>query len=117
YASLASYANSNATESPALFQVLGDTLLGVKAYYEVLPFLTVGGDISVSLLNTVGDIGLVGDSTGIGIRGNVALDLRGLDNPIPLIGRLNLQYEFDNSQALIGGVEQARYDALPTTGP
>jgi outer membrane protein OmpA-like peptidoglycan-associated protein len=117
YASIASYANSNATESPALFQVLGDTLLGLKAYYEVLPFLTIGGDISIGLLNTVGDIGLVGDSTSVGIRGNVSLDLRGLESPIPLIARLNLQYYFDNSQALIGGVEQARYDALPTTGP
>ncbi len=117
YAAIASYANSNATESPALFQVLGDTLLGIKGYYEVLPFLTLGGDVSVALLNTVGDIGLVGDSTSIGIRGNATLDLRGLDSPIPLIARLNLQYYFDNSQALIGGVEQARYDALPTTGP
>lgn len=117
YAAIASYANSNATESPALFQVLGDTLLGVKAYYEVLPFLTVGGDVSVALLNTVGDIGLVGDSTSIGIRGNATLDLRGLDSPVPFIARLNLQYYFDNSQALIGNVEQQRYNALPTTGP
>ncbi|MDQ3035688.1 MAG: OmpA family protein [Myxococcota bacterium] len=117
YASIASYANSNATESPALFQVLGDTLIGLKGYYEVLPFLTVGGDLSVALLNTVGDIGLVADSTSFGIRGNVTADLRGLEQPIPLIGRLNLQYYFDNSQALIGGVEEARYLALPGTGP
>lgn len=117
YAALASYANSNATESPALFQVLGDTRLGLKAYYEVLPFLIIGGDVQVALLNTVGDIGLVGDSTSFGIRANATLDLRGLDNPIPLIGRFNFQYYFDNSSALIRDVEQARYDALPTIGP
>ncbi|UJR84306.1 OmpA family protein [Sandaracinus amylolyticus] len=119
YGSLASYANStdNPAESPQLFQVLGDSILGVKGYYEILPFLVVGGDVSVHLLNTVGDIGLVGDSTSVGLRANLTADLRGLESPIPLIARLNLQYYFDNSEALIGGAEQARYNGLPTTGP
>src|SRR5690606_3439738 len=96
YASIASWANSNPQENPALFQVLGDTLLGVKASYRVLPWLAVGGDLSIGLLNTVGDIGLVGDSTSVGIRANATADLRELDNGIPLIARLNLQYWFDN---------------------
>lgn len=112
YASLQSYANSNAAESPSLFQVLGDTRLGLKAYYEVLPFLTLGGDVQVALLNTVGDIGLVGESTSVGIRLNAAMDLRGLETPVPLIARLNLQYYFDNSSALTNRIERARYDAL-----
>jgi outer membrane protein OmpA-like peptidoglycan-associated protein len=117
YASLASYANSNVAESPRLFQVLGDSLLGLKAYVEVLPFLILGGDVAVGLLNTVGDIGLVGESTSFGIRLNATLDLRGLDSPIPLIARLNLRYWFDNSSALTNPIEQQRYDGLPTTGP
>jgi outer membrane protein OmpA-like peptidoglycan-associated protein len=112
YAALASWANSNPQESPELFQVLGDTLFGVKGSYRALPWLYVGGDLSVALLNTVGDIGLVGDSTSFGIRANAAADLRELDSPIPLIARLNLQYWFDNSQALVAGVERARYQAL-----
>lgn len=119
YAALSSYASStnDPTESPQLFQVLGDSILGLKAYFEVLPFLTIGGDVGVYLLNTVGDIGLVGESTSVGIRGNVTFDGRGLEANIPLIARLNLQYYVDNSANLTNRVEQARYDALPTTGP
>jgi len=118
YASLTNWANSNEQEDPALFQVLGDTLLGVKAGYrfEDMPILAIGGDIGIGLLNTVGDIGLVGDSTSVGIRGNVSLDLRELEEDrIPFIARLNLQYYVDNSQALVTAVERARYNALSPT--
>ncbi|MBK8170817.1 MAG: OmpA family protein [Sandaracinaceae bacterium] len=113
YASISAYANSNNTENPQLFQVLGDTVLGAKAFYGVLPWLTVGGDLSLSLLNTVGDIGLVGRSTSMGFRANATADFRHLANPLPLIARLNLQYFLDNSSQLISDTEQARYDALP----
>lgn len=119
YGALASYANStdDPAASPQLFQVLGDSVLGIKAYYEVLPFLTIGGDISLHLLNTVGDIGLVGESTSVGIRLNASMDLRELESSIPLIARLNLQYYVDNSSNLIDDAERARYEGLPTTGP
>jgi OOP family OmpA-OmpF porin len=118
YASIASYANSNITEVPSLFQVLGDSILGVKGFYEVLPFFTIGGDVGLHLLNTVGDIGLVGESTSVGIRLNATLDLRALEGvEFPFIARLNLEYYVDNSAALTNRVEAARYAALPTTGP
>ncbi|NIS35274.1 MAG: hypothetical protein GWN73_33200, partial [Actinobacteria bacterium] len=42
FASIISYANANDTEEPALFQVLGDTLLGVKFGYDVSPIFTLG---------------------------------------------------------------------------
>ncbi len=118
YASIASWANSNPQEDPELFQVLGDTLIGVKGNYRVLPWLAVGGDLGIGLLNTVGDIGLVGDSTSFGIRANATADLRELSgSSIPLIARLNLQYWFDNSQALIADVERRRYEALLDPAP
>ena len=118
YASIASYANSNNMESPNLFQVLGDSLVGAKAYFEVVPGFTFGGDVSVALLNTVGDIGLVAQSTSVGVRLNAALDLRAIQGvEFPLIARLNLQYFYDASAMLTNGVENARYNALPTTGP
>lgn len=118
YGSIRSYANSNPIESPTLFQVLGDSTLGVKAYYEVVPWLTLGGDIGVHLLNTVGDIGLVGDSTSLSFRLNAAADLRAAQGvEIPLITRLNLSYFYDRSAVLVEQVERARYDALPTVGP
>ena len=112
WASIQSYANSNNTGDPTLFQVLGDTQIGVKGFGRVLPFLTVGGDFTLQLLNTVGDIGLVFKSTSFGLRGNLTLDLRGLDDAIPFIARLNVQYFFDNSEKLVSGVENARYTNL-----
>lgn len=112
WASIQSYANSNETGDPSLFQVLGDTQLGFKGFYRVLPFFTVGGDLSLSLLNTVGDIGVVFKSTSVGLRANAALDLRGLDNAIPFIARFNLQYYFDNSSNLIDDVEDQRFANL-----
>jgi len=113
YASLASYANSNTMEDPALFQVLGDTLLGIKVFKDVTPFLTLGGDVSVAFLNTVGDIGLVLGSTSFGLRANMTADLRGLASPVPFIARLSLQYYFDNSSNLVEDVENRRFAALP----
>ncbi|MFN7700345.1 MAG: OmpA family protein [Deltaproteobacteria bacterium] len=118
YGSIRSYANSNDTESPGLFQVLGDSTFGLKGYYEVLPWLVLGGDFGVHFLNTVGDIGLVLDSTSLNFRFNASADFRALEGvEIPLIARFNLSYFYDRSAVLTDAVERARYDALPTTGP
>ena len=113
FASISSYANSNNMSDPQLFQVLGDTTLGAKGAYGVLPWLTVGGDLTLALLNTVGDIGLALKSTSFALRGNLTADLRDLDeSTIPLIIRFGLQYSFDNSSGLVEDVEQQRYDGL-----
>ena len=117
WASIQSYANSNDQGDPTLFQVLGDTQLGIKAFHRVSPILTVGGDLTLALLNTVGDIGLVLKSTSFGLRGNVTLDLRGLPSSIPFITRFNLQYYFDNSSKLIEDVEAARFENLEDPAP
>lgn len=112
FASLQSYANSNTQESPNLFQVLGDSVIGAKGFYEVLPWLTVGGDVSVAFLNAVGGIGL--DSTSFGLRANATADFRALSptSSVPLVIRFGFQYYFDNSAALVDEVEEARYRAL-----
>jgi outer membrane protein OmpA-like peptidoglycan-associated protein len=114
FGTISSYANSNDTESPALFQVLGDTTVGAKGFYTLprQPWLTVGGDLTLNLLNTVGDIGLVGKSTSLGIRGNVTGDFRRLARPLPIVARFNLQYFIDNSSQLTNKIERQRYDAL-----
>lgn len=63
YSSVRAYANSNNRERPSLFQVLGDTNLGVKAAFRVARGVYVGGDAAMYLLNRSGDIGLLLDST------------------------------------------------------
>ncbi|MEM9861063.1 MAG: OmpA family protein [Myxococcota bacterium] len=117
WGSIQSYANSNSTGDPSLFQVLGDAQIGIKAFYPINNFLTVGGDLTLNLLNTVGDIGLVAASTGFGIRGNFTADFRGLPSRIPLIGRFNIQYRLDNSEKLVEDTEDARYNNLPDANP
>ncbi|QQR91544.1 MAG: DUF2012 domain-containing protein [Myxococcales bacterium] len=107
------YSNSNPLEDPSLFQVVGDTHLGVKAFYHLNPWLSVGGDARAILLNSVGDVGLSLESTSMQLGANLSADFRGLRTPIPLISRLNLRYFWDNSSELISDVERARYNALP----
>lgn len=116
YASLKSYANSNQMEDPSLFQVLGDTRLGMKGFYEVIPGITVGGDAEVAILNAVGDIGVVLDSTSFGLRLNGSFDFRDLAD-FPLLARLNVQYFFDNSEHLVEDAENARYADLADPAP
>jgi outer membrane protein OmpA-like peptidoglycan-associated protein len=112
FGSVANHANFNDQENPRLLQVLGDTLLGIKAFHAVLPWLTLGGDFRLVVLNTVGDIGPVLSALSFGFRGNASVDLRKLEQPAPLIMRLSLDYFFDNSSNLIERLETQRYEAL-----
>ncbi|MCG8556406.1 MAG: OmpA family protein [Proteobacteria bacterium] len=109
YASIANHANSNSNEEPALFQVLGDSTFGVKAFSPVLSWLTLGGDLRLVLLNTVGDIGVVLKGTSFGLRGNATADMRRVGGGVPLLVRLNLDYFFDNSANLVQSVEERRF--------
>lgn len=118
FASIGSRANSNPEEIPVLFQVLGDTFLGLRSFVELTPWFVFGGDLTVAFLNTVGDIGLVLDSTSVGIRLAASIDLRAVENvEFPFVFRFNAQYWVDNSERLITGVENARYNALPDAMP
>ncbi len=112
FASVQSYANSNDQGDPELFQVLGDADLGVKGFYSPTPWLTVGGDATLALLNTVGDIGVGLKGTSVGLRANLTADLRGLRKPIPFVARLSGQYYFDNSGNLIEDTENERFANL-----
>lgn len=118
FASVAGQANSNSKGSPTLFQVLGDSYFGAKLFHAVLPWLNVGGDVSIALLNKIGGIGPSLKSTSAGLRANVTADLQNLRNKsVPLILRLNLQYWFDNSANLSKDSENARYAALSAPAP
>jgi outer membrane protein OmpA-like peptidoglycan-associated protein len=112
YAALENHANANDSDEPRLMQVLGDTNVGVKAYGNALPWLALGGDVRVLVLNTVGDVGPVLDALSLGLRLNASADLRQLEEPVPLIMRFNLDYLLDNSSNLIEGVEAGRYERL-----
>lgn len=113
FAAVQSRAASNDFGDPSLIQALGDWHLGLKAFHAFKPWLYFGGDVALTFLNPVGDIGVVMRSTSFGVRGNLSFDLRALPSrSIPLIARFSTRYYVDNSRNLISDVEDARYQSL-----
>ena len=113
FASITAHAAYNSVGDPNLIQSLGDFRFGGKGYYAIKPWLVLGGDATVALLNPVGDIGVVWKSISAGFRGNVSFDLRNIERrSIPMIARFNAQYYFDNSSNITQGTEDARYASL-----
>lgn len=113
YGSIRAYANSNNRERPTLFQVLGDTNLGVKAAWRVARGIYVGGNAGLWLLNRSGDIGLLTDSTSFDLRAIGTFDLQEITRSVPLRIHVNAQYYFDNSSAIVSDVEARRRAAQP----
>jgi OmpA-OmpF porin, OOP family len=114
FASLRSHSNSNSMGNPILLQVAGDATLGIKGYQQVLPWLSLGAEARLLLLNGIGDLGLALDGTSVGLRAAATADLRQLEeSSVPLVLRANIGYLLDNSSTVIQGVENARYDSLP----
>jgi hypothetical protein len=96
FLAITSYANSNNMENPALFQVLGDTHFGGKGHYPVTPWLNMGGELKISLLNTVGDIGLWAlDRFSIRARERTS----SASPPACRCGAPEPRYQFDNSRS------------------
>ncbi len=112
YGALGSHANYNDHEDPQLLQVLGDATLGFKVFTDLTPFLFVSGDARAAMLHTVGDLGPVFSAISYGLRAAMSVDLRQVESPVPLIGRLNIDYFFDNSSNLVEDLENQRYDML-----
>ncbi|MEY4512694.1 MAG: hypothetical protein RLZZ450_4816 [Pseudomonadota bacterium] len=112
---VATHTTQNRTTDPQVVQVVGDTHLFVKGFGELLPWLTVGGDVELALLNGVGSIGVAGHATSLGLRASATADLRGLQgHELPLVLRSNFRYLFDNSGRLMRGIERERYASLQT---
>ena len=113
FASIRAYANANDRERPSLFQVLGDTTLGVKGAARLWRGLYVGGYASLYLLNRSGDIGLLGDSTSADFGVLSTLDLRDFGASVPLRFHVNAHYYLDNSAAIVSQTEERRRAAQP----
>jgi OmpA-OmpF porin, OOP family len=121
YAQTRTWDDSNLALDANHFQVLGEIRVGAKGFHWVRPWLALGGDVSGHMpLNTVLSQRRMGRASGGRFRGNMSVDLReleGREGQVPLIARFNVGYTFDNSANLVSGLEQDRYDALPTDGP
>jgi outer membrane protein OmpA-like peptidoglycan-associated protein len=116
-AQLSAVGTENPIGTPSVIQVVGDARLFAKGYVSPLPFLTVGGDLEIALINALGAVGYQADATSVGLRANATLDLRELKKPIPLIVRTSLRYYFDSTANLIRNLERARYLTLSNRAP
>jgi outer membrane protein OmpA-like peptidoglycan-associated protein len=108
FANARSMANDNERpdEQPArldqqVILALGDFSFGGKFVY---PFknglVTLGGNIGLTLLNSVGGVSIDGDSTSFYIGLISSLDLQKLKKPLPLRFHFNAGYLLDNSDSL-----------------
>jgi outer membrane protein OmpA-like peptidoglycan-associated protein len=79
---------------------LGDLSFGGKGQYPITPYLGVGGNMAVTLLNSVGGVSLDGDATGFYIGMISSFDLEPLVKAVPLRAHFNLGYQLDNSNDL-----------------
>lgn len=112
YAAVHARGTSSALPVVEDIHTLGDTSFGFKAFAPVGSVGHAGGDVSLALLNDMGGSGLLLEATQIGLRGDLALDLRGLDDPVPFLGRFELGYTFDNGAKIVDREEDTRYRKL-----
>lgn len=91
----------------------GDALVGLKLVGEPGAIWRMGGGIRLLMQGDVGAKNTVLNAMSFGLRGDVALDLQGLDQPVPFITRLTIDYFFDNSHNVLDNVEDTRYASLP----
>jgi OmpA-OmpF porin, OOP family len=99
-------ANSNNKENPVLFQSLGDMSLGLKGFYTFADWVTVGLDVSATMLNSVGDVSVDFSGTSVGLDALSTFDFAQLNRNAPLRAHLLFGYNFDNSSNLIDGLEK-----------
>jgi outer membrane protein OmpA-like peptidoglycan-associated protein len=90
----------------------GDATLGIKVGGPVADLLRVGATARLVLVNSIGQENSLIDSTSVGLGVNAALDLQKLQDPLPFIGRVNVDYFFDNSGRILDRTESIRYHNL-----
>jgi len=112
WASIRSFATSNTTGRPNLYLVMGDVRIAGKVPIQLAPWLAIAGELE-AWLPTSGELGVDWAAFGVSIDALLTADLRELDDPVPLIGRLAVGYRFDNSERFVVALEDERYAALP----
>jgi outer membrane protein OmpA-like peptidoglycan-associated protein len=107
YASTGAYANSDNASRPSLLQVLGDTNLGIKAFYGFSKVFYLGAATELDLVNGTGAVGLDGSGTGAKFRLLATSDLRGMEKRTPLRFSINATYTLDNTGDVLTATETA----------
>jgi len=103
---IAAAANSNNKENPTLFQSLGDMALGLKGFVTLADWVTLGLDVSATMMNSVGDVSVDFSGTSVGLDALTTFDFAQLNRKAPLRAHLLFGYYFDNSGHLIEKLEE-----------
>jgi len=112
FASLHNRATITDEPSPNSVHSLGDIAFGAKFGGDVGQIGRLAGSLRLSLMGDLGDGSALLDATSIGLRASGAIDLQKLDEPVPFIARLNVDYLFDNSAKVVEEIETLRYKSL-----
>ncbi|HMI91455.1 MAG TPA: hypothetical protein VK509_08835, partial [Polyangiales bacterium] len=112
FASLINRATASDTPSHNSLHAFGDFQLGAKVGVPIGPLLRVGGSLRLLAIGDIGEHGSLLDATSVGARASAALDLQGLDDPLPLVFRLNVEYRLDNSGKVLDDIEALRFEDL-----
>jgi len=107
-AGVVTYANSDSANRPALLQVLGDSVLGVRYVAPLGDVFHVGAATDLWLVNGSGSVGLDAKATSARFVALGTADLRGLASPVPLRFSANVAYSLDNTGAVVTSTEAAR---------
>jgi hypothetical protein len=111
------YPEESTLPRSSALHAFADMSFGAKLGFRLGPVVRLGGDLRILTRSDVGPEQAMLDSTSVGIRADAAFDLQGMQNPWPLIIRLNLDYLFDNSSKIIEDIEDQRYESLPSPMP
>lgn len=101
YLTTRAYSNDS-SQSPDLFEVIGDTTIGARYARSVSRRLHLGGGAEAILTGAPGSVGLAGGGTSARVRAMSTLDLS------KVRVHLGLAYLFDNTFALVRDVERER---------
>jgi hypothetical protein len=88
------------------------SLLGFKMWKSLPSIWSFGGSLRFAFNNEPGNSAPLLKATNIGLRGGASADLQNSPLKLPLIGRFNMEYLFDNSGKLIEDEERARYSVI-----
>jgi hypothetical protein len=88
------------------------SLLGFKMWKSLPSIWSFGGSLRFAFNNEPGSSAPMLKATNIGLRAGASADLQNSPLKLPLIGRLNMEYLFDNSGKLIEEEERARYAVI-----
>lgn len=102
----------NRTAVSENLQALGDITVGGKLFHAFTPVVSWGGDLRVNLNSGIGSATPDLAGTSVGLRTSLSTDFRNLASSVPLIGRVNLGYLWDNSGAMAADDEKRRYQTV-----